>query len=436
MPAVHERMVEHLRRKIVSGVDGLTDVEEYLLDDAEFMIVAYGHTSRSARWVVKEAREKGMKVGMLDIKTLYPFPEEKVRKWSKVARCVLVPEMNQGQLFYVVRETSYSPVISLPQTDGENIDPRRILNFIEATQGKYCQNAVSVLPPTIYEPPEWAREEEKPADVSFVSQTPFCPGCGLGILRNCLLKSIQGMGWDPEKIVVASGIGCTARLPNHLPFDSANTTHGYPVPFSTGVKLAQPDLHVIVVSGDGDLFDIGAGHTIHGARRNLPILTICFNNFVFGMTGGQVATTTPLGAVTSTTTGGNEGTPFDLARLMLGANAKYVARCPVSKPIVLEGILKDALRFEGFSFVEVVNPCLTGYGRRNELPTPSQTWQRLNQAYVKKEQARKMSGTVLRKKFKSIFPFREEVKTEELLQLIYGRFLSLEEYVNLIPEGK
>jgi len=242
------------------------------------------------------------------------------------------------------------------------------------------------------------------------------------------------MNWPLEKVVVASGIGCTARLPNHLPFDSANTTHGYPIPFATGVKLAQPDLHVIVISGDGDLFDIGAGHTIHGAQRGLPILAICFNNFVFGMTGGQVAATTPFGAITSTTTRGNKILPFDLVRLMLGANAKYVARCPISKPLILEGILKEALCCDGFSFVEVVPPCLTQYGRRNELPLPSQMWQKLNQAYVAKEKAQNMLETTLRKKFKSLFPFREEVKTEELRQIIYGRFSSLKEYVNLILE--
>ena len=434
IPEIHERMVTHQRRKIISKVDELTDVEEYLLDDAEIMIVAYGHTSRSARWAINEARTKGIKVGMLNIRTLYPFPEEKIKEWSKVTKCVLVPEMNQGQLFYIIRESSSSPVISLPQADGESIDPRRILNFLETMGRKYSQSTVPILPPTIYDPPEWDMEKEKTPEMSFSSQTPFCLGCGLGVLRNCLLQCIQEINWPVEKIVVASGIGCTARLPNHLPFDSANTTHGYPVPFATGVKLAKPDLHVIVVSGDGDLFDIGAGHTIHGARRNLPISVICFNNFVFGMTGGQAAATTPSGAITSTTTLGNRRPPFDLVRLMLGANAKYVARCPVSKPIVLKETLKEALCVDGFSFVEVVSPCLTGYGRRNELLSPVQTWQGLNRAYISKDRAQRTSGVILRKKFKSIFPVSEEIKTEELLQIIYGRFLNLNEYMNLIRE--
>ena len=134
-----------------------------MLDDAEIMIVAYGHTARSARWAVKEARKKGMKVGMLNLRTLYPFPEEKVKRWSKVTKCVLVPEMNQGQLFYVVRESSFSPVISLPQPDGESIDPRRILHFLETTGRKYCQDLAPIIPPTIYDPPEW--REEKGEDI-------------------------------------------------------------------------------------------------------------------------------------------------------------------------------------------------------------------------------------------------------------------------------
>ena len=161
--------------------------------------------------------------------------------------------------------------------------PDEIHQYILEKMGdKYYQNAVPALPSTIYEPSEW-RRKEKITEMSFTDQTPFCLGCGLGVLRNCLLRCIQEINWPPEKIVVVSGIGCTARLPNHLPFDSANTTHGYPVPFATGVKLIQPDSHVIVISGDGDLFNIGAGLTIHGAQRNVPFLTICFNNFVFGI---------------------------------------------------------------------------------------------------------------------------------------------------------
>jgi len=432
IPEVHERMVNYQRRKIVSKIEELADVEEYLLDDAEIMIIAYGHTARSARWAIKEAREKGIKVGMLNFRTLYPFPEEKVKKWSKTARCVLVPEMNQGQLFYVIRESSFSPVISLPQPNGENIDPRRILHFLETMRGKYYQNAVSMIPPTIYNPSEWEGKKGEIPESSFSSQTPFCPGCGLGILRNCLLECIREMNWPLEKIMVASGIGCTARLPNHLPFDSANTTHGYAIPFTTGVKLVQPDLHIIVISGDGDLFNIGTGQTIHGAQRGLPILAICFNNFVFGMTGGQVAATTPLGSITSTTSTGNKTPPLDLVRLMLGAGAKYVARCPISKPLILKELLKEALCCEGFSFVEVISPCLTGYGRRNKLPLPSQVWQRLNH-YVAKKTAQK-TPRILREKFKLIFPFRDELKTEELLQIIYGRFSNLKEYVNLVKE--
>ncbi len=151
-----------------------------------------------------------------------------------------------------------------------------------------------------------------------------------------------------EKIVVTSGIGCPARLANHLPFDSANTTHGYAVPFATGVKLVQPDLHIIVISGDSDLFDIGTGQTIHGAQRDLSIPAICFSNFVFGMTGGQVVATTPLGSITSTTGTGNKTPPLDLVRLMLGANTKYVARCPISKPLILQGLLKRLSVLRGF----------------------------------------------------------------------------------------
>lgn len=440
-PWIHEAMVEHQRRKIVSKVKELTDVEEYLLGNAEILIVAYGHTARSAKWAVKEVRKRGKKVGLLTIRTLYPFPEEKIKKWSKKVKCVLVPEMNQGQLFYVVCESSLSPVVSLPQPDGEAIDPRRILEFLEKDLTRYYRFHSAVSVPTFYNPPEWRRKKEETPEKEFSSRTPFCPACGLGILRNCLLEAMKELNWDPQKVVVVSGIGCTARSPNHLPFDSANTTHGYAVPFAVGVKLVRPDLHVIVLSGDGDLFNIGAGQTIHGARINISLPVVCFNNWVFGMTGGQVAATTPLGAKTSTTTTGNREKPFDLVRLMFGANAKTAARCPVSKPLVLKKILKEAFSSNQFFFVEVVSPCFDRYRRLNRLPSPAECFAQMNKTYLSKGAARGISKSEMIERFKDkiIFPFRENIPTqdiqdEELLQLIYGEFSNLKEYVDFLKE--
>lgn len=438
-PRVHEEMVEHQRRKITSKTEELTDVEEFLLDDAEIMLVVYGHTARAARWAVEKAREKGIKVGLLKLRTLYPFPEKKIEEWSKKVYRVDVPEMNQGQLFYVVRESSASPVVSLPQPDGESIDPRRILKYLEESRGKYYREAPPVIVPTIYSPPEWQREKIEISEITFSPQTPFCPGCGLGILRNCLLQATKDLGWDPQKIVLVSGIGCAARLPNHLPFDSANLTHGYAVPFAVWLKWVAPELKVIATSGEGDEFNIGLGETLFGAKRNIPVTVICFNNFVFGMTGGQVSATTPLGAKTSTTPAGNIEKPFDLVKMMLTSGAKFASRVPVSKPLVLTKILKEALSFDrGLSFVEVISPCLDQYTKRNMPASPSELMKKLDKAYIFKNQ--KLYKKDLKEGFMTAFPFREdlgvEIEDEELLQIICGKFSSLREYINLVRIGR
>lgn len=436
IPQVHEEMIKHLRNKINSKADELTDVEEYLLNDAEVIFVTYGHTARSVRWAVNEARKKQIKAGMLKLRTLYPFPEKVVKKWSKTTKLVIVPEMNQGQLFYVVRESSIAPVISLPQMDGENIDPRRILYFLEHLSLDNYPFPTECNAPVNVDLTEWEKSKSTLPEKKLGPVTPFCPGCGLGILRNALVEGISELNLPREKMVMVSGIGCTARLPNHLPFDSANTTHGYPLPFAAGVKLTQPELNVVVISGDGDLFDIGLGQTLHGARRDLPMLAICFNNFVFGMTGGQVGPTTPINAITLTTTRGNKKPPMDLVRLMLDLNVGFVARCPTSKPLVLKRNIKDALSFKGFSFIEVVSPCLTCYSNKNKLGTANQVWQKLNQTFVDKQQVKNLSADVMREKYNALFPNRAEVQPQELLPIVYGEFSSLKEYIDLVPEVK
>jgi len=318
--------------------------------------------------------------------------------------------------------------------DGESIDPRRILHFMETLYLEKFPSPATVSQPISIDLTQWEKPKLSLPDKNFSSQTPFCPGCGLGILRNCLVESIQELNLPKEKIMIASGIGCTARLSNHLPFDSANTTHGYAIPFATGVKLTQPDLNVVVVSGDGDLFDIGCGQTIHGARRNLPMLTICFNNFVFGMTGGQAGATTPLGAITSTTSQGNQKPPLDLVKLMLDLDVGFVARCPISKPLLLKQYIKEALEFKGFSFIEVVSPCFTGYGRRNGLTSPHQIWQKLNQTYIDKKQVQGLTENAVREKFRVLLPSRSKFQSPELLQVVYGKFSTLKEYISLTPE--
>lgn len=195
----------------------------------------------------------------------------------------------------------------------------------------------------------------------------WCSGCGLGTALSAFLYALDELGWDPDSVAVVSGIGCTGRVAGYLKLDTYHTTHGRPVPFATGLKLANPDLHVVVFSGDGDLFAIGGNHFIHAARRNMDLAVICVNNFNYGMTGGQVGPTTPVGARTTTSPYGNFEHPFNLVHLAASAGATYVARCTTLDGRRLQKALVEALSHKGFTFVEIIGPCPTNYGRRNRL---------------------------------------------------------------------
>ena len=205
-----------------------------------------------------------------------------------------------------------------------------------------------------------------------VQSTPFCPGCGHGILMGLLARVVQNMALPREKLLFVSGIGCAAWIPSpHYQADTLHTLHGRAVAFATGAKLANPQLKVIVVSGDGDLASIGGNHLIHAARRGLDLTVICANNMIYGMTGGQVAPTTPQGNLTATTVKGNPYPPFDLCKLVEAAGAPYVARGSVTQPYQLMDFLSRALSRPSFSFVEVVSPCPTQFGRRQKLDSPA-----------------------------------------------------------------
>ena len=197
----------------------------------------------------------------------------------------------------------------------------------------------------------------------------WCKGCGNGIILNCFVKALDELNIDLNKVVVVSGIGCIGRISGYTNTDSFHTTHGRPIAFATGVKIAKPKLKVAVISGDGDLFAIGGNHFIHAARRNMDIQVICTNNFTYGMTGGQHGPTTPLEALAPTTPYGNIEHPFNLVHLAAGSGAVYVARWTVFHVRRLIESIKKALQKEGFSFIEVVTPCTEIYGQYNKMGT-------------------------------------------------------------------
>jgi 2-oxoglutarate ferredoxin oxidoreductase subunit beta len=195
----------------------------------------------------------------------------------------------------------------------------------------------------------------------------WCSGCGIGIAFTAFVKALEKGGFDPDKTVVVSGIGCSGRVAGYLNLDTYHTTHGRPIPFATGLKLANPELKVVVFSGDGDLFAIGGNHLIHAARRNVDVTVVCINNFNYGMTGGQGGPTTPLEARTTTTPYGCAEHPFNLIYLAKAAGAVYVARWTTLHTYEMRDAMIEGMNKPGFSFIEIISPCPTGYARRNKL---------------------------------------------------------------------
>jgi 2-oxoglutarate ferredoxin oxidoreductase subunit beta len=195
----------------------------------------------------------------------------------------------------------------------------------------------------------------------------WCPGCGLGSAMTCFVQAIEEVDIPLKKQVLLSGIGCTGRIAGYVNVDSYHTTHGRAIPFATGLKIANPELCVTVFSGDGDLFAIGGNHFLHAARRNVDINVICVNNFNYGMTGGQQGPTTPVEAKTTTTRYGSFEHPFNLPYLAAAIGAVYVSRWTTLHSRHLEKSMEKALQKKGFTFIEIISPCPTGFGRPNKL---------------------------------------------------------------------
>jgi 2-oxoglutarate ferredoxin oxidoreductase subunit beta len=216
---------------------------------------------------------------------------------------------------------------------------------------------------------DWLRDDRLPHI--------YCTGCGNGTVINCTLEAVEGMGWKKEETVFISGIGCSSRAPGYIATDSLHTTHGRALAFATGVKLANPRLHVVVFTGDGDLAAIGGNHFIHACRRNIDITVVCMNNMIYGMTGGQGSPCTPVGAISNTTPYGAVEPVFDLSELAVTAGANYVARWTSYHVKELSRAVKTGLETTGFSFIEAMTQCPTAYGRYNKLRQISDTVQYL-----------------------------------------------------------
>jgi len=229
--------------------------------------------------------------------------------------------------------------------------------------------------------------------------TANCPGCGNGILAQSILRAIEELGLTLDDFVFVSGIGCAAWIPSPSFYaDVLHTTHGRPIAFGVGIKAALPNKRVMVISGDGDLTAIGGNHLIHAARRNIAMTVFCVNNGIYGMTGGQVAPTTPLGLTTVTTPFGNAENPFDISELVKGAGASFVARWTTYHPRQLVKTAKKAIQKKGFAFVEVLSQCPVEFGRKTGIGNAVQMLEWYKTRSVSVIRAKDMSPEELRDK--------------------------------------
>jgi 2-oxoglutarate/2-oxoacid ferredoxin oxidoreductase subunit beta len=248
-------------------------------------------------------------------------------------------------------------------------------------------------------------------------RTTFCPGCGYEVFINCFLRAVHQLGHRIDDYTFTAGIGCSAWIPNnYFRADNFHTAHGRALPAAIGLKVSNPDLNVVTIGGDGDLASIGGNHLIHAARKNVPIAVFCLNNFIYGMTGGQVGPTTPMNSRTSTTAGGNREKPFDLVKLLLSVGCTHVSRYLTAYPHLLVKGVEDALASDGFRFVEVVSQCPRQYGVRNESPTASSMLTQQKNHYISREKASHLTPGELGDR------------------TVFGSFRNLEEYLAFLPK--
>lgn len=214
--------------------------------------------------------------------------------------------------------------------------------------------------------------------------TLWCWGCGDGVILKAIIRAIDRVGWSMDDVCVVSGIGCSGRMSSYIDCNTVHTTHGRAIAYATGIKLANPGKHVIVVTGDGDGLAIGGNHTIHGCRRNINLNHILVNNFIYGLTNSQTSPTTPRGFWTVTAQYGNVDPSFDAAKLAIAAGATFVGRESVTNPEKIERLLAKGFEHEGYSFFDIFSNCHVNLGRKNKMSEAVQMLKWLDSRTVSK----------------------------------------------------
>ncbi|MDQ3688552.1 MAG: thiamine pyrophosphate-dependent enzyme [Chloroflexota bacterium] len=194
--------------------------------------------------------------------------------------------------------------------------------------------------------------------------TIWCPGCGIGTIMMMLAMTLDEMGLNERNTVIVTGIGCTGRMGGYLKHEAVYTLHGRTLPVAEAIKTVRPEMNVIVVAGDGDTASIGGNHLIHTIRRNAPVTVLCNNNEIYGLTGGQTGPTTPTGTKTLSSPGGNPNTPINLQGLVRSSPHALYAKSTVYHQLHLRNVIREAIEWPGFSFVDITSQCIENNGRR------------------------------------------------------------------------
>ncbi len=193
----------------------------------------------------------------------------------------------------------------------------------------------------------------------------WCPGCGDFGVVTAITRALAAVGRSPHEIAFISGIGCSSRIPGYTTVYGFNTVHGRALPIAQGIKLANPELLVLVASGDGDGFSIGGGHVAHVIRRNIDLTYIVMDNQIYGLTKGQLSPTSARGRKTVTSHFGSLEVPVNPLLYVMGYGASFVAQGSPADMAGLGKIIEEGLRFPGFAFINVQSPCVT-YGDEDQ----------------------------------------------------------------------
>lgn len=198
-----------------------------------------------------------------------------------------------------------------------------------------------------------------PKDYKSATKPVWCPGCGDYSVLSSITKALAGIGLPPKDVAVVSGIGCSSRIPAYLTTYGFHGVHGRATALGTGLKLARPDLTVIVAGGDGDGFSIGGNHFLHACRRNVDMAYVVMDNRVYGMTKGQPSPTTEPDWDSALSPGGTGLRPFNPLGIALASGANFIARGFAGDPNGTAKLIAEAIQHPGFSMVEVLSPCVT-----------------------------------------------------------------------------